>query len=102
MTISLCGLGGSFLLEEGSSMQGAGALVSMLVYRVAFSLSLGPLPYIICAEIFSNSIRASGVSLCWAANWAANFVVSLTFLPLMGVLTTSGTFFVYAAVCVFA
>lgn len=100
MTVSLVVLGVSFLLSGKAA--GWLSLGAVLLYRVAFSLSLGPLPYIITAEIFPNSYRASGVSLCWAMNWISNFVVSLTFLPLAEVTTIPGTFFMYAAVCIFA
>jgi len=100
MILSLSLLGASFLLSGKG--EGWLALCAVFLYRVSFSISLGPLPYIITAEIFPQSFRASGVSLCWAANWGANFLVSLTFLPLLGVLTISGTFFMYAAVCCFA
>lgn len=100
MTFSLTLLGVSFLFSGHAA--GWLALVAVMLYRVAFSLSLGPLPYIITAEIFPSSYRASGVSLCWAMNWISNFIVSLTFLPLSQVTTIPGTFFMYAAVCLFA
>lgn len=58
------------------------AVAGMLVYRAAFSLSLGPLPYIMTAEFFPQEARASGVALCWGANWGTNVVVSQSF-PMM-------------------
>merc|ERR1712003_409899 len=100
MTVSLLGLAVTFWLT--GSYVGYLALVAVLLYRVSFSISLGPMPYIITAEIFPNSFRASGVSLCWAVNWAFNFLVSLSFLPMMQLLSTSFTFITYAVVCVFA
>lgn len=36
------------------------ALLSMLIYRAAFSLSLGPLPYVMTSEFFSQEARAAG------------------------------------------
>merc|ERR1712050_674901 len=100
MTISLVALAISFWLT--GHYVGYLALVAVLLFRVSFSISLGPMPYIITAEIFPNSCRASGVSICWFVNWASNFIVSLTFLPMLHALTTSGTFLLYAAICVFA
>mmetsp|Transcript_48393 Transcript_48393/g.144519 ORF Transcript_48393/g.144519 Transcript_48393/m.144519 type:complete len:485 (-) Transcript_48393:25-1479(-) len=99
MIVSLTWLGVSFLLS--GMFAGWSALGAVLLYRVAFSLSLGPLPYIITAEIFPHSYRASGVSLCWAMNWISNFIVSLVFLPLTEVTTVPGTFFLFAVICVF-
>lgn len=97
MIISLAALGAAFQLTD--SYRGILALISVLVYRCMFSISMGPLPYIITAEIFPTSFRAAGVSLCWSMNWATNFLVSQTFLPMVNVLTTSGVFFAYMAVC---
>jgi SP family galactose:H+ symporter-like MFS transporter len=102
MVVSLVALGTAFLPLLSSQDAEWLAVGSMLVFRVAFSISLGPLPYIITAEIFPGSCRASGVSLCWFVNWASNCGVSLAFLPLLKVLHTSGTFFMYASVCVLA
>lgn len=45
-------------------------------------------------------MRSLGSSLSTATNWGANFVVGLTFLPMMEWLTPTWTFVIYAAVCV--
>jgi len=98
MAVSLATLGAAFELPiEDSKWL---AVWSLLIFRVAFSLSLGPLPYIITAEIFPLSCRASGVSLCWSVNWFSNCLVSMTFLPIMEVLHPSNTFFMYAVVSI--
>lgn len=55
------------------------AVSGMLVFRSAFSLSLGPLPYIMTSEFFPQKARAAGVALSWMSNWGSNFCVSLTF-----------------------
>merc|ERR1712107_443850 len=100
MAFSLHMLALVFQLPE--ALEGWLSLVAILLFRIFFSISLGPLPYIITAEVFPAGFRASGVSLCWAMNWFANFIVSLTFLPLMDQLTPTWTFVMYAGVCVLA
>ena len=55
------------------------AVLGMLLFRIAFSLSLGPMPYIVTSELFSNDFRTKGVAISWAANWIANFGVTLSF-----------------------
>jgi len=81
-------LGGLLLMVLGSLLRGAGvpvkitagfALCSMLIYRAAFSLSLGPLPYVMTSEFFAQEARAAGVGFCWAMNWLSNFGVTLSF-----------------------
>ena len=55
------------------------AVLGMLLFRIAFSLSLGPMPYIVTSELFTNAFRSKGVAISWAANWISNFGVTLSF-----------------------
>eukprot|EP00411_Alexandrium_monilatum_P043972 CAMPEP_0175478324 /NCGR_PEP_ID=MMETSP0095-20121207/76874_1 /TAXON_ID=311494 /ORGANISM="Alexandrium monilatum, Strain CCMP3105" /LENGTH=115 /DNA_ID=CAMNT_0016779919 /DNA_START=8 /DNA_END=352 /DNA_ORIENTATION=- len=59
--------------------QGVAAIIGMLVFRAAFSFSLGPLPYVMTAELFPADARAAGTALSWASNWATNFLVCQSF-----------------------
>ena len=52
------------------------------------------------SELFPLSIRSLGSGLATATNWGSNFVVGLTFLPMMQFLTPVWTFVVYGCVCV--
>lgn len=100
MVASLLALAVAFLFHGvGAAWM---ACAAVLIYRVAFSISLGPLPYIVCAEIFPSAYRAVGVSVTWGVNWAANFVVSLTFPLLTKAVGEAGVFFLYTAMCVLA
>ncbi|MEO8860603.1 MAG: D-xylose transporter XylE [Ginsengibacter sp.] len=77
MAVSMLALGFAFYLNE----QGVAALIFMLTYTAAFAMSWGPVCWVLLAEIFPNSIRSS-LSIAVAAQWIANWVVSLTF-PMM-------------------
>lgn len=101
MVLSLVGIMWSFWMPAGHRA-GWVALISCFSFRVAFSVSLGPLPYIITAEVFPEHIRAPGVSLCLAVKWVANFTIALSWLPLSEAMTLAGTFALYTAVCVLA
>ena len=72
---------------EGLSWAPWLGVTGIVLIRISFSLSMGPLPYIITAEIFPRRVRAAGVAASSAANWLANFAVSLSFLPLVALLT---------------
>jgi len=100
MVFSLVMLGAAFTMPGRAA--GWLALIGMLVYRIAFSMSLGPLPFIITAEIFPANCRAKGAAVCWSVNWAANWLVSLTFPLMLKAMTLAGTFFFYAAICLAA
>ena len=54
MVLSLVGIMWSFWMPAGHRA-GWVALISCFSFRVAFSVSLGPLPYIITAEVFPAS-----------------------------------------------
>ena len=72
-----------YMLCEGNANQAGTyawvAVIGMLLFRIAFSISLGPLPYIVTAEVFPNEVRACGATVSWSANWIANFGVTLSF-----------------------
>ena len=76
------------------------ALVSMLLYIGGFAISLGPITWLIIAEIFPLNIRGSGSSLASSINWASNWLVSITFLSLISSLGESITFLIYCALCI--
>lgn len=74
-------------------------LVSIMVYVAGYALGLGNVPWM-QSELFALSVRSLGSGIATATNWAANFVIGLTFLLLMEALTPTWTFVLYAVVCV--
>ncbi|KAL2290077.1 hypothetical protein FJTKL_00593 [Diaporthe vaccinii] len=74
-------------------------LTSIMLYVAAYALGLGNVPWM-QSELFSLSVRSLGSGAATATCWAANFVVGLSFLPLMDALSPTWTFVLYAAVCV--
>lgn len=103
MIAGLAALGVSFLPSVKSSAVAKWLAVgSVLVFRVMFSFSLGPLPYIITAEVFPPRVSSVGVGVSWACNWLANFGVSLSFLPVETAVGAPATFFGYTGFCLLA
>lgn len=74
------------------------AVVGVLVFRLLFSLSLGPLPYIMVTELFPQHQRAKGVAASMMVNWLLNWVVVFSVPELMR-LYDGDVFFGFAAVC---
>jgi len=85
MAISMFALGFTFFFgKPGGEMthgQGLAALIFMLTYTAAFAVSWGPVCWVLLSEIFPNSIRGA-MSVAVAAQWIANWIVSLSF-PMM-------------------
>ncbi|MBN2193076.1 MAG: D-xylose transporter XylE [Polyangiaceae bacterium] len=74
MAASMFALGTAFYLKS----MGIVALVCMLTYVASFAISWGPVTWVLLSEIFPNSIRGA-MSIAVAAQWIANWIVSLTF-----------------------
>lgn len=74
-------------------------LASVMVYVGAYALGLGNVPWM-QSELFPIGVRSLGSGMSTSMNWGANFVVGLTFLPMMQLLTPAWTFVIYAIVCV--
>lgn len=74
MAFSMAALGLAFYFNQ----VGLIALFFMLLYTAAFAMSWGPVCWVLLAEIFPNSIRGA-LSIAVAAQWIANWIVSLTF-----------------------
>jgi len=85
MAFSMVALGLTFFFgQTGGELtpaQGYAALFFMLLYTAAFAVSWGPVCWVLLSEIFPNSIRGA-MSIAVAAQWIANWIVSLTF-PMM-------------------
>jgi SP family xylose:H+ symportor-like MFS transporter len=75
MAVSMIALG--FMFYVGS--MGLGALIVVCIYIAGFSLSWGPVVWVMLAEIFPNSIRDKAMAIAVAAQWFMNWVVSVTF-----------------------
>ncbi len=63
---------------------GLWALVAVVSYIAGFSLSWGPVVWVLLAEIFPNSIKGKAMAIAVAAQWIANLFVSVTFQMLDG------------------
>lgn len=86
--------------NEGQGRSGPAivVLVSIMIYVASYALGLGNVPWM-QSELFPLSVRSVGSGVATATNWAANFAVGLTFLPMMDALSPSWTFVLYAGIC---
>jgi sugar porter (SP) family MFS transporter len=98
MTISLFALGAAFIGGGGSTLSSVVAIVSLMAYVASFAISLGPIFWLLNAEIYPLSVRSKAAGLGTMANWTFNFIVSLTFLLLIEELGRSGAFWLYGGI----
>ncbi|MDX6587634.1 MAG: transporter, family, galactose:H+ symporter [Solirubrobacterales bacterium] len=98
MAVSLACLG--LTLRLGSAYSSL-SLVFMLTYIVAFAVGFGPIFWLLVAEIFPPRTRAAGASVSTATNWLSNFLVGLSFLPVVGLIGVGATFWLFASASAF-
>jgi MFS family permease len=95
--VSLVLLGLTF---EVGSFSGSGlTLVCLLAFIAFFAVGIGPVFWILIAEIFPAESRTAGAALAAAVAWVANFAIGLVFLPVAQAIGIGPTFWVFAAVC---
>ncbi|XP_054876012.1 solute carrier family 2, facilitated glucose transporter member 12 isoform X2 [Poeciliopsis prolifica] len=82
--------------EELSSSLKWASLISLLVYVAAFSISLGPMVYVVLSEIFPMGVRGRAVSVVSAVNWATNLLISMTFLTITEKIGVPNVMFLYS------
>ncbi|KAI9367963.1 general substrate transporter [Aspergillus egyptiacus] len=73
-------------------------LLCLTVYTGAYAFGLGNVPWQ-QSELFPLNVRSLGSALATATNWGSNFIVGLTFLPMMELLSPSLVFALYGLVC---
>ncbi|OJD29929.1 mfs myo-inositol transporter [Diplodia corticola] len=94
------------VVRDGGDGDDAGAagpwavaiLLAMVIYVASYAVGMGNVPWQ-QSELFPLSVRSLGSAAATATNWGSNFLVGLTFLPMMEALTPAGTFASYALVC---
>jgi sugar porter (SP) family MFS transporter len=98
MVISLFTLGAAFIGGGGSTLASVIAIVSLMTYVASFAISLGPIFWLLNAEIYPLGVRSKAAGIGTMANWTFNFIVSLTFLLLIEALGRTGAFWFYGAI----
>ena len=59
------------------------AVVAVVSFVMAFGIGMGPVPWLLPAELFPADKVASGSALAASCNWLANFVCGLRALQLL-------------------
>lgn len=103
MILGSVGLGITYILLGSAfyfQLKGI-AVLSLVVIAIAiYAMSLAPIVWVILSEIFPNRIRGAAMALATFTLWIACFILTYTFPLLNKSLGASGTFWVYAGVCI--
>jgi sugar porter (SP) family MFS transporter len=85
-------IGGDHLSTPGAIV----AILALAIYTGSFAIGLGPVFWLLISEFYPLRVRGKAMSVATIANWAANFVVTVSFLTLLNAISNSGTFFLFA------
>ncbi|MBN3321638.1 GTR10 protein, partial [Atractosteus spatula] len=78
------------------------SLLSMMAFVSAYSVGFGPMTWLVLSEIFPASLRGRAFAFTNCFNWAANLIVTFTFLNVIDTLGLSWTFLLYGLTGVLA
>jgi len=72
---------------------------SVYMYMAAFSLGVGPIPWLLMGEILPQGIRSTGSSIVTACNWAFAFLITLAIGPLKELMEYHGVMWLFGTCC---
>jgi len=70
------------LVDGKPSLPGASGVIALIaanLFVVSFGMSWGPVVWVLLGEMFPNRIRAAALGLAAAGQWAANWLITVTF-----------------------
>lgn len=82
-----------------TQVTGLPVLLLVLAAIACYAMSLAPVTWVVISEIFPNRVRGQAMAVAVMALWAACFILTYTFPILNDSLGASGTFWLYAAIC---
>jgi len=104
MTLTLGLLAAVFLLSARgpgavlalTPAQAMATLIAEHIYIFCFGASWGPVVWVLLGEIFPNRIRGAALAVASGAQWLTNFLVTVSFPPLLKAVGLGGAFCLYA------
>ena len=106
MGVSLLAMGGMAQMATNPAASSNLMLACIVLYIACFSLSVGPVTWVILAEIFPTAIRGRALGLATFCLWMSDYLITQTF-PLMDAkgswfvrhFNHAFPFYIYAAFC---
>lgn len=109
MTVSLATMAICFntatIVDGTPELNGAAGVIALIaanLFVIFFGVSWGPVVWVLLGEMFPNRIRGAALSLAAAAQWAANWAITVTFPKMEGNLTLAyGLYATFALLSLF-
>lgn len=88
------------LLTLGSVLHAALSTICVVVYFCVFVMAYGPIPNILCSEIFPTRVRGLCIAICALVYWIGDIIITYSLPVMLDSMGLSGAFGIYAVVCV--
>lgn len=88
------------IINMGSVINAAISTVCVVVYFCCFVMAYGPIPNILCSEIFPTRVRGICIAICALVFWICDIIVTYTLPVMLSSIGLEGVFGIYAFVCV--
>ncbi|CAI9110331.1 OLC1v1010337C1 [Oldenlandia corymbosa var. corymbosa] len=100
LTLVVLALFGGNIVDLGKVANAVVSTVCVVAYSCFFVMGIGPVPGILCAEMFPTRVRGICITICTMAFWIGDIVVTYTFPVMMSSIGLGAVFGLYAVVCV--
>src|SRR3546814_5786833 len=94
--LSLFAIGLCFYLGATGSLL---LLLSALLFLICFAFSIGPLKFVVAAEIFPNKIRGRALAISIMTMWVADTIVGQLTPISLEAAGTAATFWIFSVFC---
>ncbi|KAM3292017.1 monosaccharide-sensing protein 2 [Capsicum chacoense] len=88
------------LVTMATVAKAAISTVCVVLYFCSFVMGLGPIPNILCSEIFPTRVRGICIAICALVYWIGAIIVTYTVPVMLSSIGLAGVFGIYAIVCV--
>ncbi|KAF8779341.1 hypothetical protein HU200_002776 [Digitaria exilis] len=99
LVASLVVLVAASVVPMAAAAHAAVATGSVVVYLCCFVMGFGPIPNILCAEIFPTRVRGLCIAICSLAFWLGDIAVTYSLPVMLKWVGLTGVFGFYAVVC---
>lgn len=90
------------VINMGEVMHAVISTISVVVYFCTFVMGFGPIPNILCSEIFPTSVRGICIAICALTFWIGDIIVTYSLPVMLSSIGLGGVFAIYAVVCAVA
>lgn len=89
----------SNFIHMGSVLHAIISTISVVVYFCCFVMGFGPIPNILCSEIFPTRVRGICIAICALTFWFGDILVTYSLPVMLNSIGLAGVFGIYAIVC---